>query len=218
MLFVLNITREAGYSVKIESIANDLQKLMPKIKAISHFERLGDLGLVQFTDRHDKPVHIISLEGNVGLSFFGMAFLINNANGHIEQINNLYGDLPENLIATLVPYLDLSAVPAADRHVRTTDNLDAFKSLENELKIIRLEIQKDMNLNELPIPNKSQALADIDSILAQINDGFVRLSDLTSRMKPLVKSIADWCKDFAVIAGAASAAWLAIDHILKRLF
>lgn len=83
---------------------------------------------------------------------------------------------------------------------------------------IRLEIQKDMNANKLPIPNKNAVLSDLDGVLTQIKDGYVRLSDLTARVRPLVRNLAEWCKDFAIIAGAASAALLAIQSILKSLF
>jgi hypothetical protein len=116
-----------------------------------------------------------------------------------------------------VPYLELSNVPAADRYVSTADNLTGFQKLFRELEIIRDEIVRDLNKNEFPIPEKEAVLSDLDGILAQIKDGYVRLSDLTSRIRPLVRDIAEMCRDFIVIAGAASAAYIAISEVLHRL-
>ena len=55
-------------------------------------------------------------------------------------------------------------------------------------------------------------------MIGQTRAGFVRLSDLTQRARPLVKNIADTCKDVGVIAGAAYAAYEIIGKILAALF
>jgi hypothetical protein len=55
-------------------------------------------------------------------------------------------------------------------------------------------------------------------LIGQIRAGYVRLSDLTKRARPLVKSIADTCKDVGIIGGFAYAAYEIIGKILTSLF
>jgi hypothetical protein len=217
MILLLNVTREAGYMMPYSTLVSQMTPLVEEFELSQRLEKLGDGSLLQFSSAEDLPAYELKKDGSVGLTFRGMAFLVNYANEYIEQINKGYGDVPENLVATLVPFLELSAVPAADRYVKTTDNLPAFKELERQLKIISDEIRKDLNADELPIPNKRAVLSDIDGALSQIRDGFVRLSDITSRIRPLVKNLAEWCKDLAIIVGAATAAWLAVQNILQSL-
>jgi hypothetical protein len=47
---------------------------------------------------------------------------------------------------------------------------------------------RDQNANELPIPlqNKRAMIAELDGLIGQIRAGYVRLSDLTQRARPLV--------------------------------
>jgi hypothetical protein len=81
------------------------------------------------------------------------------------------------------------------------------------------ELVRDQNLNELPFPvpeNRAMA-AEPDGLIVQIKAGYVRLSDLAQRARPLVKNIADACKDFGAIAGAAYAAYEIIGRILSHL-
>lgn len=131
MMFLLNITQQAGYSAKVNTVLDSLKHLMSRTEAVSCLSELGEKNLVQFIDADDKPIYEFKTDGAAGLTFAGMAFLVNYANEYIEEINKQYGDLPEKLVATLVPFLDLSAVPAADRYVKTTDNLPEFKELES---------------------------------------------------------------------------------------
>jgi hypothetical protein len=60
--------------------------------------------------------------------------------------------------------------------------------------------------------------AELDGLIGQIRAGYVRLSDLTQRARPLVKSIADTCKDVAIISGFAYAAYEVIGKILAAIF
>jgi hypothetical protein len=79
---------------------------------------------------------------------------------------------------------------------------------------------RDQNANELPIPlqNKRAMIAELDGLIGQIKAGYIRLSDLTQRARPLVKSIADTCKDVAIICGSAYAAYEIIGKILGAIF
>jgi hypothetical protein len=58
----------------------------------------------------------------------------------------------------------------------------------------------------------------LDGLIGQIKAGYVWLSDLTQRARPLVKNIAEACKDVGVIAGFAYAAYEIIGRILGALF
>jgi hypothetical protein len=219
-LCLLVILQENGfdYTLVIQDVLKYITAWMSRNEAIESLNTLGEKHLVDFVENGKRCPELLSLTGNVGITAYGLAFLINYANEYVEKINAGYSDLPDSLVASLIPFLELSSVPAADRFVRTSDNFPEFQRLEKELETIKLELIKDKNRNELPIPDKESVLADIDGVLAQIKDGMVRLSDLTTRIRPLVRDIADWCKDFMVIAGAAGAAYLAIQNILSKIF
>jgi hypothetical protein len=109
-------------------------------------------------------------------------------------------------------------VPAADRHVKTTDNLPDFKRLEESLEAIRGEIVRDYNAHQLPIGDHRAMVADLDSVLTQIRSGYVRLSDLTRKVRPVLKELAETCKDVIVIATAVTLGLAAIEAILAKLF
>jgi hypothetical protein len=148
-----------------------------------------------------------------------LAVLINVAPRHLDRIiaNN---DIPEGTLACLVPLLDVARVPAADRYVSTADNQELFAELAAQLETVKSELVRDQNKNELPISvqEKRAVAAELEGLIGQIKAGFVRLSDLTQRARPLVKNIADTCKDIGVIAGAALAAYEIIGKILALLF
>jgi hypothetical protein len=228
LLVLLDVARQAGYAGSFDTVLRALTTWMSRHRALTALEKLRGRGLIYFSDKDGEDVRdaewlpVVEADGGIGLSWFGLAFLINYANEYLDRINEAYQEeLPEQLIANLIPYLELESVPAADRFVSTKDNLADFKTLENELAIIRLELIKDENKNELPISDKRAVLSDLDAILAQIGDGMVRLLDLTSRIRPLVRNLAEVCKDFAVNAGAASAAsaaYFAISNILQKIF
>jgi hypothetical protein len=218
-LCLLFILQEDGfeYTLVVQDVLRFITTWMSRNEAIDSLNTLREKNLVDFFE-NGKRCPELPLTGKVGITAYGLAFLINYANEYVEKINAGYSDLPDSLVASLIPFLELSSVPAADRFVRTSDNLPEFQKLEKELETIKLELIKDKNRDELPIPDKESVLADIDGVLAQIKDGMVRLSDLTTRIRPLVRDIADWCKDFMVIAGAAGAAYLAIQNILSKIF
>ena len=115
--------------------------------------------------------------------------------------------------------LDVTRVPAADRYVSTADNQELFASLADELGTVREELIRDQNLNELPfLVHENRAMAaELEGLIVKIKAGYVRLSELTQRARPLVKNIADACKDLGVIAGAAYAAYEIIGKILSAL-
>jgi hypothetical protein len=120
----------------------------------------------------------------------------------------------------LVPLLDVARVPAADRYVSTADYQELFAELAIQLENVKSELVRDQNKNELPIPvqEKRALAAELEGLIGQIRAGYVRLSDLTQRARPLVKNIADTCKDIGVIAGAAYVAYEIIGKILNALF
>jgi hypothetical protein len=95
-----------------------------------------------------------------------------------------------------------------------------FAALAAELDNVKSELVRDQNVNQLPIPlqNKRAMVAELDGLIGQIRAGYVRLSDLTQRARPLVKNIADTCKDVGVVAGFAYAAYEIIGKILTTLF
>lgn len=104
--------------------------VLPRNVAIESIQKLHDLNLVYFSDQDSQLSYELKTDGYIGLGWAGFAFLINYANAYIERMNAAFGDLPENLVSTLIPFLNLENVPAADRHVKTTDNLPEFKKLE----------------------------------------------------------------------------------------
>jgi|ERR1700730_3961868 hypothetical protein len=155
----------------------------------------------------------------VNISRVGLAVLINGAPRYLDRIiaNN---DVPEGTLACLVPLLDVARVPAADRYVSTLDNQDLFAELVVQLENVKSELVRDQNKNELPIPvqEKRAMAAELDGLVGQIKAGYIRLSDLTQRARPLIKNIADTCKDVGIIAGFAYAAYEIIGRILAGLF
>jgi hypothetical protein len=154
----------------------------------------------------------------VNISHVGLAALINGAPIYLDRITTNY-DLPEGTLASLVPLLDVSRVPAADRYVSTADNQELFGELVVQLENVKSELVRDQNKNDLPIPvqEKRAIAAELDGLVGQIKAGYIRLSDLTQRARPLIKNIADTCKDVGIIAGFAYAAYQIIGKILTSL-
>jgi hypothetical protein len=219
LLFLLREAEQAGATLDFQDVVKVLKLWMLPEEAVRSFETLQEKRLVEFyTTGGERPSRAVEIDGNVALTFNGFAFLLNHANEYVELMNNTYKELPDSLLTSLIPFLDLGSVPAADRFVSTLDNLPEFKQLEQELETIKLEIVKDKNKSDLAIPNKKAVLADIDAVLAQIKDGMVRLSDLTTRIRPIVRNIADCCKDDMVIGGAAGAAYVLVRSILSKVF
>lgn len=205
------------YPVKVDAIVDSLGKVVGVGEVTVALDGLMDSYLIELRSTEGKFLHERRPGAVARLTFLGLAVLINYANSFLERIASKYGELPENLTATLIPYLDLAKVPAADRYVSTSDNLPEFNRLAESLEVLRSEINKDQNANELPIRQKRAVIAEIDGTLAQIKGGYVKLSDLTSRIRPLVRKLAEWCKDITIIAIAAQQAYSAIEAILKGL-
>jgi hypothetical protein len=176
------------------------------------------LGLIALRGDGKKTVEA-SGDEFVDIRNKGVAILINAAPRFLDQIITQY-DVPDGATATLVPLLDVTRVPAADRYVSTADNQEMFAALAAELDNVKSELVRDQNVNQLPIPlqNKRAMVAELDGLIGQIRAGYVRLSDLTQRARPLVKNIADTCKDVGVVAGFAYAAYEIIGKILTTLF
>jgi hypothetical protein len=177
------------------------------------------LGLIRLLPEEGKTLIEASSNEFVGIENKGVAVLINAAPRFLDQIITNY-DVPDGATAALVPLLDVTRVPAADRYVSTADNQDLFATLATELDNVKNELVRDQNANELPIPvqNKRAMVAELDGLIGQIRAGYVRLSDLTQRARPLVKNVADTCKDMGAIAGFAYAAYEVIGKILAALF
>jgi hypothetical protein len=213
LLFVLNA--EGTFGAPPATPSRIIQELKLFDVDYDKLRLLHDLALFSSPRWSDE----IGPETQLAISHLGVAFLVNYASDYLNRIAIRYGEVPENLTASLVPYLgDLRRVPAADRFVNRADNQEAFQTLEESLEQIRLEILRDQNSNELPLKDKRALVAELEGMSAQLRGGFVRISDLTSRMRPMLKKIADVCKDVTVIAVAAGSAIAAIKTILAALF
>jgi hypothetical protein len=220
LMFILNSAGSSNWATELSPMWQELDRIMSPDETDEAFRGLERSGLVYFINRERENLEYRRelIDAGVGLHYSGMAVLVNYPNRFLERIIARFGDIPEALTATLVPYLNLERVPAADRYVSTADNLPQFKALAENLDILRQEIIKDQNINELPIKQKRAVIAELEGMVAQIKGGFVKISDLTSRMRPLLKNIAEVCKDITVIAVAASSALAAIKSILAVLF
>ncbi len=218
LLLLFNTLRAEGYVAATEKLIEQLAGLEPQHTVLLRLDELALHGLIRFTDRKGDDAVELVRDGYTALTWLGVAFLINHANDYVKSIQRKYRDIPENLIATLVPYLKLQEVPAADRYVNVKDNQPDFQQLISELEIVRDEIARDENKNEYPIKEKRAVVAELDGVLAQLKRGYIRLSTLTTNLRPLLHDIAEVCKDVAVIAGAAGGALWAIRSILAKLF
>jgi hypothetical protein len=222
LMYLLN--GSSGENADYINIALFQESLWSTVKVELPLDDLTSLyfqGLVRFWNREGEPTHPNDVNNSdyVGLTFAGMAVLINAAGRYLDDITVSF-DVPNGVLATLVPYLDITRVPAADRYVSTADNQEAFNELAAELEKVKDELVRDQNANELPIPvqTKRAMAAELDGLVGQIRAGYVRISDLTQRARPLVKSIADTCKDIGVIGGFAYAAYEIIGRLLGTMF
>jgi hypothetical protein len=204
----INVARFRG--IASESLGEDID---PEELVALHFMRI--IRLVPSSHKHPEGAG----DEFVEITNQGLAVLINAAPKYLDQVITSF-DVPESTVAALVPLLDVTRVPAADRYVSTADNQELFAQLATELESVKLELVRDQNANVLPIPvqNKRAMVAELDGLIGQIRAGYVRLSDLTQRARPLVKSIADTCKDVAIISGFAYAAYEIIGKILTAVF
>jgi hypothetical protein len=221
-MFILNASdSEVRLGIEIETLRASLRSSCSINFDDEDMLSMGIRGLVSFWEADGKPVYSRDVKDQdfVGLTFKGMAVLINSSNKYLDRVVTNF-NVPDGVTASLVPLLDISRVPAADRYVSTADNQEAFGALANKLEIVRNELVKDQNANELPIPvqTKRAMAAELEGLVGQIRAGFIRISDLTLRARPLVKGIADTCKDLGIIGGAAYAAYEIIGKILGAIF
>lgn len=178
------------------------------------------LGLVELWNESDDASRPHAAANEIfDLTHKGMAVLINASSKYLDRVISGY-NVPESTTAALIPLLDVSRVPAADRYVSTADNHELFTELATELEKVKDELVHDQNANELPIPiqSKRAMAAELGGLIGQIRAGYLRISDLTQRARPLLKGIADTCKDVGIIAGFAYAAYQIIGKILESLF
>ena len=222
LMFILNASdSDSHLGIEIETLRASLKSSCSINFDDEDMLSMGIRGLVNFWEADGKPTYSRNLKDQdfVGLTFKGMAVLINSSNKYLERVVTNF-NVPDGVTASLVPLLDISKVPAADRYVSTADNQETFRALANELEIVRNELVKDQNANELPIPvqTKRAMAAELEGLVGQIRAGFVRISDLTLRARPLVKGIADTCKDLGIIGAAAYAAYEIIGRILGAIF
>lgn len=144
LLFVLNA--EGTFGAPPATPSRIIQELKLFDVDYDKLRLLHDLALFSSPRWSDE----IGPETQLAISHLGVAFLVNYASDYLNRIAIRYGEVPENLTASLVPYLgDLRRVPAADRFVNRADNQEAFQTLEESLEQIRLEILRDQNSNEL---------------------------------------------------------------------
>jgi hypothetical protein len=151
LMFVLNETeggRRSGLPI------GTLKKaIISAIAVKTDQEELDSLwyqGLVSIWSDDEFIQRDATEEDIIGLTFTGMAVLLNSADRFLDRVVSTYS-IPDGVTAALVPLLDTSKVPAADRYVSTADNQEVFQDLSNELEIVKNELVKDQNANELPI-------------------------------------------------------------------
>ena len=218
LMFALQAS-EASEWVKVSQYRGIASEILGSDVDPDELLALHYLGLIKLITENGKTFVEASSEEYVDIKNKGLAVLINAAPRFLDQVITKY-DVPDGATAALVPLLDVTRVPAADRYVSTADNQELFVELATELEKVKSELVRDQNANELPIPvqNKRAMVAELDGLIGQIRAGYVRLSDLTQRARPLVKSIAETCKDIGVIAGFAYAAYQIIGKILTGLF
>jgi hypothetical protein len=222
LMFVLNASRGEGSSgMNVGVFRRTIASTVSMEVSIDDILSLYYLGLLSLWQSNGDSISGRDATDNdiLGLTFKGMAVLINSANRYLDGVVSTY-DVPDAVTASLIPFLDIGRVPAADRYVSTADNQELFNELANDLEAVKNELIRDQNANEIPIAlqTKRAMAAELEGLVGQIRAGFVRLSDLTVRARPLVKTIADVCKDIGVIGGVAYAAYELIGKILSLLF
>ena len=222
LMFVLNASEdEARLGIAVETLRKSLETSCSITLRGDDLTSLAYQGLINLWEADGKPTYSQDIRDQdmVGLSFKGMAVLINSAHIYLDRVVTAY-NVPDGVTASLVPLLDISKVPAADRYVSTADNQETFGALADELEVVRNELVKDQNSNDLPfsVQTKRAMAAELDGLIGQIRAGYLRISDLTLRARPLVKSIADTCKDLGIIGAAAYAAYEIIGKILHAIF
>jgi DNA-binding transcriptional ArsR family regulator len=219
LMYILNAANRSVWLASLDQMWVELDRVMSPNETDLALSRLWDAGLISIEKDGESVEYRRDLkEAGIFLDYSGFALLLNYPNEFLQKIIDRFGEVPEHLTASLIPFLNLAKVPSIDRYVSTVDAQPQFEALAENLEILKQEIVKDLNLNELPIKQKRAVVAELDGLMAQIRGGFVKLSDLTGRARPLLKEIAEVCKDVTVIAVAATAAMAAIKSILATLF
>lgn len=216
LLCLLNAVRATGNHVGTEVLMSRMKTLMKYDEAIESTSRLWDLHLVYFSDANGESAAQLEKGGNIGLGWLGLAFLTNYANEYIQRIVQLYGEMPEDLLATLTPYLDLSTAQAADRYVSTKESPVEFQALQGELEVLCLELIRIDQDQLVPVRGREAVVRDLNGALAQLKGGYVKLSELTIRVRPLVRLIGNAWRENAVIGTATHKAYQIIDGILQK--
>lgn len=128
------------------------------------------LGLIRL--HTDDPHRTGADAEEIEITPSGVAVLVNGAPKLLEKAITS-NDVPDEVLATLIPLLDVRRVPAADRYVSTADNQEQFAALANELETVKGELLRDQNANELPFPvqEKRAMVAELDGLIGQIKAG-----------------------------------------------
>ncbi|MGV8998526.1 MAG: hypothetical protein ACOH12_16420 [Parvibaculaceae bacterium] len=116
-----------------------------------------------------------------------------------------------------VPNVEAPLVPAAGRFVSTRDN-QSFQNLGRSLNEIRDEFKKDHNKGELGSSDFiSEMLGEVDSTLAQIQRGRVRLGQLVDGLDPSLRKVLPYISAYPGLCKIINDALHWIDTIITAL-
>jgi hypothetical protein len=115
-MYVLNETKSVGFGMRVQILLEELQHVLKDEEIDRTMNRLFSGGLLNLVYEGEARREFDRKRGDdlVLLEFAGMAVLLNYPNRFLTKISQRYGDLPEKLTTTLVPYLNLQRVPAAN--------------------------------------------------------------------------------------------------------
>lgn len=105
---------------------------------------------------------------------------------------------------------EAQTIPAAGRYVSVSDNQNTFNEITSELSKIKDEFAKDHNKGDIEAEISKSIASEIAATIAQIKEGFVRISLLTDSLKPSL--------NHALVACAAYPGLVKIiEHVLSLL-
>jgi hypothetical protein len=218
LMLVANLT-ELLPGCEVGTVVKELETTLHSDEVDLILRQLEDVRMISVVKNGTNALYDREQPGcELELTRAGFAVLLNYPNRFLRKIADRFGEIPENLTTTIIPYLNLERAPAADRYVSVKDNQKEFAGLLDQLEIIKLELVKDQNLNELPVPEKRRVINEFEGIISQIKGGFVRVSDLTVKARPLLKSIAEVCKDIRADALEAGIPEAVAKHNTLKIF
>src|SRR4051812_5800645 len=113
MLQVFNGAQGGEYVVESNLLKSELVKIANAREVETALDQLLELSLLAFRSKDSIANAKPEDASFYALTWLGVAFLVNHANEYVLRIQKKFKDIPEKLIASLVPYLNLRVVPAA---------------------------------------------------------------------------------------------------------